>query len=177
MVYTEEDVFRDCAKNRKQLVRVEERVYKAVWLALCKWIVELFEKGKGVSITTFMQLTWVPDTVEEEIYGKGGDTSIFRPVWRMSEGFEKSHGLTMKHKSDQRKPEDAVLFVKVRAYCSFLIPVILHVLLCSKDERQHLLKHMLLGYLKRTQHTRVIRSIFQTNDPGSNLYPCDLLPQ
>ncbi len=116
MTYTEEDLFKDCAKNKKQLVRVEERVYKAVWLALCKWIVEVFDKGKGVNIATLLQLTWMPDTVEEEMYGSQPDISVFRPVWRMSEGFEKAHGIGIKHKSDQRRPEDTVLFVKVRVF-------------------------------------------------------------
>lgn len=174
MAYTEEDVFGECASDKKQLVRVDERVYKQVgnlglpaypsrpphfrnsrphppihpgffcsqsetreitavlpsgedhpvvcvlkpsspsqvWLALCKWIVDLFDRGKGVNIITLMQLMWVPDEAEAEIYGGGGDVAVLRPVWRLSEGFEKSHRLSCKHKSDQRRPEDALLFTK-----------------------------------------------------------------
>ena len=30
MVYAEEDIFKDCATDKKQLIRAEERVYKQV---------------------------------------------------------------------------------------------------------------------------------------------------
>jgi hypothetical protein len=30
MVYSEEDIFKDCATDKKQLIRAEERVYKQV---------------------------------------------------------------------------------------------------------------------------------------------------
>ena len=85
-----------------------------VWLALCKWIVDMFDKGKGVHVVTLMQLSWVPDEAEAEIYGGGKDgLMVLRPVWRLSEGFEKSHKLSCKHKSDQRRPEDADVMAKM----------------------------------------------------------------
>lgn len=114
MVYTEDDLFTDCSKDKKQLVRSEERVCKAVWLALCKWIVELFDKGRGVHVVTLMQLTWTPDVAEGEIYGIDGDATVLRPVWRMSEGFEKAHGLGCRNRSDHRKQDDERVFTKVR---------------------------------------------------------------
>ena len=73
MVYTEADVFKEAAADRKRLVKWDARKYKEVrrevpafspaaetrvvtltmrtqvWLAFCKWIVERFDKGRGVA--------------------------------------------------------------------------------------------------------------------------------
>ncbi|MGB1600578.1 MAG: HU domain-containing protein, partial [Promethearchaeia archaeon] len=54
------------------------------WLAFCKWIVERFDKGKGVSIINFLRLSWQHDAIEQEIYGGTARTAL-KPVWRVAE--------------------------------------------------------------------------------------------
>jgi hypothetical protein len=44
MVFTEDDAFRLCAEDPKVIGRQNQRRYKEVWLAFCKWIVERFDK-------------------------------------------------------------------------------------------------------------------------------------
>jgi hypothetical protein len=63
-----------------------------VWLAFCKWIVERFDKGKGVTIINFIRLSWQHDELEQEIYGTSADRAL-RPVWRLSESFERAYCL------------------------------------------------------------------------------------
>ncbi len=63
---------------------------RQVWLAFCKWIVERFDKGKGVNIINFIRLSWEQDEVEKEMYGNAAD-KVLRPVWRMSESFERAY--------------------------------------------------------------------------------------
>jgi hypothetical protein len=126
-----------------------------VWLAFCKWIVERFDKGKGVchtvllqyaflmygvdslemlhmclatlltqqpfsasllsnpsqqpfsaclfcaplasgvTIINFIRLSWEQDDLEKEIYGEAADRAL-RPVWRMTEGFERAYTLQVR---------------------------------------------------------------------------------
>jgi hypothetical protein len=83
-----------------------------VWLAFCKWIVERFDKGKGVNIINFMSLSWEPDEIEQEIYGEGVDRAL-RPVWRLNAAFERGYNLQCKNKSDKRTPNDEANFEKM----------------------------------------------------------------
>eukprot|EP00961_Rhodomonas_salina_P038978 523994-Rhodomonas_salina.1 len=61
MPLTEADIFNACATDKKRLTRWDERKYKEVWLAFCKWIVERFERGKGVNVVYLMRLSWMRD--------------------------------------------------------------------------------------------------------------------
>ena len=131
MVYTEENLFADCAKEKANQLKSDAKTYKAVWVAFCKWIVETFEKGRGVSIVYLMTLSWVRDPVEEAIY-KG---RVLRPVWRMSESFEKAFSVTFKNKSDRRSPYDLEKFVKVIHIRSSRIVICAHFLPCHRVRR------------------------------------------
>ena len=82
------------------------------WLAFCKWIVERFDKGKGVSIINFLRLSWQHDAIEQEIYGGTARTAL-KPVWRVAESFERAYGVECKHKTDKRAPTDEEAFEKM----------------------------------------------------------------
>jgi hypothetical protein len=77
-----------------------ERNCRDVWAALCRWIVESIEKGKGVSIPYFLRLSW---RLEEGI-----DTfpKSYKPVWSFSENFMHAHKLLL-HKHAARHVEDS----------------------------------------------------------------------
>ena len=113
MTYTEHDVFVDCTKDSNY--KEESGTYKEIWLAFCKWIIELFEKGRGVSILNFMTLAWIPDQVKAETTVSQQEKKFFRPVWRMAQTFESAFHVSCKNKSDRRSPDDADLFCKVCA--------------------------------------------------------------
>jgi len=87
-------------------------VSRQVWLAFCKWIVERFDKGKGVTIINFMNLSWEQDEHEQEMYGESADSAL-RPVWRMKESFERAYTLQCKNKSDKRTTRDEDSFEKM----------------------------------------------------------------
>jgi hypothetical protein len=112
MVYTEENVFADCTKDCKG--SIDHKKHKDIWLAFCKWVIDVFERGRGVSILNFITLAWIPDKVQEQTtVTKQNDKKLFRPVWRMTQPFENSFHLGCKHKSDRRTPEDEEIFCKV----------------------------------------------------------------
>ena len=112
MAYTEDDAFADCTKDTKN--KTDPRKCKEIWLAFCKWIIEIFEKGRGVSILHFMVLSWIPDIVQAETTIAHRDRKAYRPVWRMAQSFENAFHLSCKNKSDKRAPDDANKFVKVK---------------------------------------------------------------
>lgn len=85
---------------------------RQVWLAFCKWIVERFDRAKGVNIINLMSLSWEPDELEEEIYGGGGGRAL-RPVWRLNAAFERGYNLQCKNKADKRTPNDEASFEKM----------------------------------------------------------------
>jgi hypothetical protein len=77
-----------------------ERNCRDVWAALCRWLVESMEKGKGVSIPYFIRLSW---RLEDGI-----DTfpKTFKPVWSFSENFMHVHKLLL-NKHAARHVEDS----------------------------------------------------------------------
>ena len=46
----------------------------------------------GVTIINFIRLSWERDELESQMYGEAADRAL-RPVWRMTEGFERAYTL------------------------------------------------------------------------------------
>ena len=46
----------------------------------------------GVTIINFIRLSWERDELESQMYGEAADR-VLRPVWRMTEGFERAYTL------------------------------------------------------------------------------------
>ena len=112
MVYTEEDLFKDSSKDSTK--STDHKTHKEIWLAFCKWIIDVFERGRGLSILNFITIAWIPDKVQEQTtVSLQGSKKFFRPVWRMTQSFENSFHLSCKNKADRRAPEDEDLFSKV----------------------------------------------------------------
>ncbi|KAJ1494838.1 hypothetical protein T484DRAFT_2016860 [Baffinella frigidus] len=113
MAITEDEVFGQCADDPKLIGRQTQRRYKEVWLAYCKWIVERFDKGLGVNVTNFMRISWAEDELEEQMRGGGEDADqVFKPAWRLAEGFEKAHGLQCRNKGEKAAAGDEENLVK-----------------------------------------------------------------
>lgn len=51
-----------------------------------------FSIDPGVTIINFIRLSWERDELEREMYGEAADRAL-RPVWRMTEGFERAYTL------------------------------------------------------------------------------------
>ena len=49
----------------------------------------------GVTIINFIRLSWEQDELEREMYGEAADRAL-RPVWRMTEGFERAYTLQVR---------------------------------------------------------------------------------
>jgi hypothetical protein len=77
-----------------------ERNCRDVWAALCRWIVESMEKGKGVSVPYFIRLSW---RLED---GIDSFPKTYKPVWNFSDNFMHAHKLLL-HKHAARHVEDS----------------------------------------------------------------------
>lgn len=51
-----------------------------------------FSVDAGVTIINFIRLSWERDELERQMYGEAADMAL-RPVWRMTEGFERAYTL------------------------------------------------------------------------------------
>ncbi|EKX53729.1 hypothetical protein GUITHDRAFT_100698 [Guillardia theta CCMP2712] len=109
MTFTESSLAMECARNPRRKIKsslpsigeTDVRLYKAVWTALCNWIIETMEQGRGINIQQLMRLSWAPES--------GNSDVILRPVFRSSPSFERTCMARPARESQNHAEEDSML--------------------------------------------------------------------
>ncbi|KAG2449757.1 hypothetical protein HYH02_005282 [Chlamydomonas schloesseri] len=89
-MWTELDLFKECARSAKQQV-LDQHVHAAVWSAINAWLVQQFASHRGAGIAAFGRLTWQRCAARPS--APEGASPQLRPVFIPADSYLRTHAL------------------------------------------------------------------------------------